>query len=265
MIMERSSRGSAAPIKSCARGRGMTGHRLNKEAYNLMAQQYQEKMRDSSRSGWNHYLEVPAMDSILEPIVENQPVLDLGCGTGLLTEKLIRWNAFPRGIDQSENMIAIARDNFPDVEFCIGTAESLPYKDGEFAIAASSLVLHYIKDLRPVFREISRVLKHRGELVFSMHHPFQERFKTNRERIGNKPVCQPYFHNDEYYWEMCGVRLLSFHHTFESIVKSLSSTGFFMKNLIECTPDKEAEGIFEGYDFTSRYPTFCVVHAVKTA
>jgi ubiquinone/menaquinone biosynthesis C-methylase UbiE len=242
----------------------LNANEYNKNAYNEMASRYQEKRNDPERSGWNNFLEVPAMESILKPISNGKKILDLGCGTGLLTEKFIQWNAFPVGIDQSTEMIKIAKQNNPEIEFKIGNVEELPYPNEIFDIVASSLMMHYIKNLLPVFKEVFRVLKPKAEFAFSMHHPFHESFKIDREQKNGKPILQPYFHNNLYYWEMCNTKLISFHHTYESIIKNLTASGFVIKDLIECIPAKETRNLFEGYDFTSKYPTFCVFHVLKT-
>ncbi|TFH84888.1 class I SAM-dependent methyltransferase [Billgrantia azerbaijanica] len=242
----------------------MNAREYNKNAYDEMASRYQEKRNDPERSGWNNCLEVPAMESILKPISQGKLTLDLGCGTGILTEKLMAWKALPVGVDHSTEMIKLARQNIPQIEFRIGSAEALPYPNDHFDLVASSLMMHYIKDLLPVFGEVSRVLKPDADFVFSMHHPFHESFKIEKERSHGKPVLQPYFHNDEYHWEMCGTRLISFHHTFESIVKALTACGFVLKDLIECKPAEDTREHFEAYEFASKYPSFCVFHAVKT-
>eukprot|EP01068_Selenidium_serpulae_P007881 Selendium_serpulae@DN4831_c0_g2_i1.p1 len=45
-------------------------------------------------------------------------------------------------------------------------------RDGEFDVVIAPLVLHYIKDIGSVFREVVRVLKPGGVFLFSSHHPF---------------------------------------------------------------------------------------------
>ena len=54
-------------------------------------------------------------------------------------------------------------------------------KDAEFDLAVCPLVLHYLRDWTLPLRELHRVLKHRGVLVFSTHHPFNDWKLFNRE------------------------------------------------------------------------------------
>ena len=63
---------------------------------------------------------------------------------------------------------AAARAPVP-VEVRTGTAEALPAQDGEFDAAVASLVLCSVRDQRLALRELSRVLRPRGELRYYEH------------------------------------------------------------------------------------------------
>lgn len=75
---------------------------------------------------------------------------------------------------------------------------------------------------------------------------------------------RPYFHNDEYRWNMFdGMELVSYHHTFETIVSSLSENCFVLERLIETTPDDSTKTKYPRfYERTSNYPSFCVISAI---
>ena len=160
-------------------------------------------------------------------------------------------------------MLKIARKDFPDLEFIEANIIKLPFQENSIDIIASSLVMHYVKDLLLVFTEAGRILKHNGKFIFSMHHPFNESFNIKKEREGRKIIMQPYFHNNSYYWSMCNTELLSFHHTFENITTNLNQAGFLIEKIIECKPPVQSIEQFEDYDFTSQYPTFCLIKAIK--
>jgi ubiquinone/menaquinone biosynthesis C-methylase UbiE len=56
--------------------------------------------------------------------------MDVGCGTGVLSQTILRW-ADPgevKGIDQSDAFVAFARDQVVDerVSFAVGDAQKLP-------------------------------------------------------------------------------------------------------------------------------------------
>jgi len=235
-----------------------------REVYNRIARKYHDKRRDPEQGSWNIFLEEPAIASVLEPLVSGRRVLDLGCGTGILTRQMIAWGGEVSGVDISDEMIRLARAEMPEIDFQIASATDLLYNSETFEVVASSLVMHYLQDLRPSFREVARVLKPAGDFVFSMHHPMQEAFNVAGEMHNGKPVLQPYFHNDVYTWQMCGGELVSFHHTFEDIVRSLKDTGFVLIDLVECRPAESAQESFKDFERTSKYPTFCVFHARRS-
>ena len=241
----------------------MSESEFNRKVYNVIAAEYKSKREQTADSTWNDCLEAPAIAAILRPIVNAKQVLDLGCGTGILTKQIIKWGGNVCGVDQSEKMLELAKSDIPQVDFHLSSADKLAFPDQTFDVVASSLVMHYIQDLRPVFMEVARVLKENGRFVFSMHHPIQESFKREEELTDGKPVLQSYFHNEPYYWTMCGEELLSFHHTFEDIVRGLSSNGFVVSDLRECRPAINCKDSFSDYEFTLKYPTFCVFEAVK--
>lgn len=249
-------------LKAVLRSKGMNDQ--NRRAYDQIAEEYHEKRTDPARNAWNEFLEVPTMERLLKPLVRQKRVLDLGCGTGLLSDKIYRWGADVFGVDPSPRMIEKAESLGHRVSFQVGSAENLPYAAATFDVVASSLVLHYIEDLSLPFGEVARVLKPGGRFVFTMHHPFQECFRKENLLSCEQVVLQPYFHRDPYYWKICGAEVVSYHHTFEEIFRTLAQAGFAIEELVECKPDPTARGQFEAWEFTSRYPTFIAIRAMKS-
>jgi ubiquinone/menaquinone biosynthesis C-methylase UbiE len=237
-----------------------------KATYNRIARAYSAKRKNPNESPWNNYLEIPAMRRLLEPLVSAAEALDLGCGTGLLTQELQSLGVRSVvGIDQSEEMIRIAKKDNPDLTFSVGPSDRLPFKDQSFDLVASSLMLHYLKDFGPTLGEIARVLRPQGSFVFSMHHPVQECLQNenalSESRLSSTEIG-PYFHNESYKWKMCGAEILSFHHTFEDIVNGLSDAGFSTQRMIETRP--APENSYPGVEHNRSYPTFLVVWAQLT-
>jgi len=79
---------------------------------------------------------------LLEPQA-GERILDLGCGDGALTEKLIALGAQVVAIDNSSDMIAAARRRGLDAT--IMDARALTF-ESEFDAVFSNAVLHWIKD-----------------------------------------------------------------------------------------------------------------------
>ena len=99
-------------------------------------------------------------------------VLDIGCGTGRLAAALAEEaRAKVWGIDESREMVAVARETVPaGVGIRQGTAEQLPFRDGWFDRVTMSLVIHLVDRPRS-FAEARRVVPADGRVAISTFHP----------------------------------------------------------------------------------------------
>lgn len=94
-------------------------------------------------------------------------IIDLGCGIGQLTADIAARGAEVIGIDADPEMIALARQKYPDLKFVCASGEdfSLPEQaDGVFSNAA----LHWMKQPEPVIASVKRALKPGGRFVAEM-------------------------------------------------------------------------------------------------
>jgi SAM-dependent methyltransferase len=90
-------------------------------------------------------------------------VLDLGAGTGLLTEVVRHLGHDVLAVDPSAEMLAQLRDRLPGVEAVVGSAESLPTDDRSVDAVVAGQAAHWF-DAEPAAREIRRVLRPGGVL-----------------------------------------------------------------------------------------------------
>lgn len=99
------------------------------------------------------------------------PVLDVGCGTGYVTDYLHDAGVEAFGIDLSPEMIAIARRDHPDLHFEVGTMTDLDLADDSVAgIVAFWSVIHVPDHAMPgVCEEFRRVLRPQGRLLVGFH------------------------------------------------------------------------------------------------
>ena len=94
-------------------------------------------------------------------------ILDVGCGTGQLTEEIANSGAHVIGVDRAPEMIAAAKENFPDLQFEVTDIAAATY-DNEFDAVFSNAALHWVRNQEGAITAIARALKPGGRLVFEM-------------------------------------------------------------------------------------------------
>lgn len=99
-------------------------------------------------------------------------VLDVGCGTGGLTQRiaeLVGPDGRVLGIDPDEARIALARRTAgaPNLEFQVGAAEALGEvaRDRRFDLVFSNFVFHWIRDKQAVLRALCGLLRPAGRIL----------------------------------------------------------------------------------------------------
>jgi demethylmenaquinone methyltransferase/2-methoxy-6-polyprenyl-1,4-benzoquinol methylase len=141
-----------------------------KTYYDRRAQEYDDwwlgrgLYEDRVRPGWEEELDVLA-----DVIASLPPVrtLDVACGTGFLTRHL-RGEVI--GLDQSERMLRVARDQVPAARFVQGDALTLPFDDGEFdRVFTSYFYCHLEEDERTRFLAEARRVAAELVVVGSVH------------------------------------------------------------------------------------------------
>ena len=94
-------------------------------------------------------------------IPENSKIIEIGCGTGYLLNKLSPSNA--TGIDISPDMIKIAKMKYPEFDFYVMNAEEITIEDKfDFVIISDSI--GYFEDVQKVFIQIHKIC-HRGTRI----------------------------------------------------------------------------------------------------
>ena len=100
----------------------------------------------------------------LASVRPGQRVLDVGCGTGLLTGELVA-RLGPdavAAVDPSEPFVAATRERHPGVDVRRAPAERLPFSDGVFDAAIAQLVVHFMTDPVAGLAEMGRVTRRDG-------------------------------------------------------------------------------------------------------
>jgi tRNA (cmo5U34)-methyltransferase len=116
---------------------------------------------------------------MISELVESLPeeadsILELGCGTGALTLRLLK--RFPSSsidlVDDSEGMLAvlrhsIPRDEHPRLRLENSAFEDLNRPEGAYDLVTSSMSLHHVVDKRPLYNQIHSWLRPGGFLIFA--------------------------------------------------------------------------------------------------
>ncbi|SOE00711.1 class I SAM-dependent methyltransferase [Blastococcus haudaquaticus] len=92
-----------------------------------------------------------------------QQVLDVGAGTGLLTEVVLGGGHDVVAVDPSPEMLAELTARLPGVRTAAGTAEALPLGDAAVDAVVAGQAAHWF-DVGPAAREFRRVLRPGGAL-----------------------------------------------------------------------------------------------------
>ncbi|MEV7190841.1 class I SAM-dependent methyltransferase [Streptomyces sp. NPDC093510] len=126
--------------------------------YNGEAEQY-----DASRGG------EPRAEAAAEAVERLLPhdartVLDIACGTGIVTRRLDRPGRTVFGVDSSPGMLALAARRLPR-RAVLGDATRLPLATGSVDAVVLVWLLHLLPDAAPVLAEAARVLRPGGVLI----------------------------------------------------------------------------------------------------
>ena len=126
-------------------------------SFDVAAERY-----DAFMGRWSRLL-APALAD-LAGVATSTRVLDVGCGTGMLTSELVRraGAACVAAADPSPPFVSAMRERFPDVDVREAGAEALPFEDDAFDAALAQLVVHFMPDPVGGLREMRRVTRPGG-------------------------------------------------------------------------------------------------------
>jgi ubiquinone/menaquinone biosynthesis C-methylase UbiE len=131
--------------------------------YARLADQYDDR--------WSFYINATLQATLSHlNIPPGDRLLDLGCGTGTLLEKLqkVSPEAELFGIDPTAEMLNVARQKLPaSIDLKVGNATNIPFPSDSFDILVSTSAFHYFRHPEQAIGEMKRVLKSGGRLIIT--------------------------------------------------------------------------------------------------
>ncbi len=137
-----------------------------------------------------------------EQIKFGSKILEVGCGTGQLSNFLSRYNRKIFGIDLSESSLSMAenfrvKSEIENVYFMKMNLFNLLFKDQFFDYIISIGCLHHTQDPKKAFNSIEKKLKKGGYIVLGLYHKYG-RIYTKIRRIALSVLGEKGFFLDKY-------------------------------------------------------------------
>ncbi len=140
--------------------------------YDEFAARYEDKRGGRDPGGYHDLVDDLEIDFVRRFAVDRD-VLEVGCGTGLLLERIAHFARSAKGLDLSDGMLEKARAR--GLEVTLGSATDLPFADESFDVACSFKVLPHVQDIRRALDEMTRVVRPGGTVVIELYNPFSMR------------------------------------------------------------------------------------------
>ena len=147
----------------------MSTEKDNRSYYDEFANWYEKERH----RGYHRLIDDLQVD-LLQGSIQGKDVLEVGCGTGLLLERVNRKARSARGIDISPGMLELARARGLAVQE--GDVTDLPFEDDSFDVVYSFKVLAHVKEIEKALSECVRVTRPGGELFLEFYNPRSLRF-----------------------------------------------------------------------------------------
>ena len=157
----------------------------DKATYDKVAKRYSDSMSDNGDFYHRTQIDPNIYRIVGDP--KDKTIYDLGCGNGYIARNLARKGAKVFASDISAELVKLAEKNSKGLDINYSVRDALDFNgftDNQFDVVIMNMVIHYIKDLDTLFREVGRIIKKRGLFVFSTNHPFRPAYPYSDWEIG---------------------------------------------------------------------------------
>lgn len=121
----------------------------------------------------------------IKSILQEGLILDVGCGTGTMTQMLACSGFRSFGVDQSVEMLRIAESKRKGYQ-TQATAKALPFTNERFNLVITIATLHHLADhdlIEQAIGEMLRVVRPEGYLLIWDHNPRNPYWKLLMKRV----------------------------------------------------------------------------------
>lgn len=183
---------------------------------------------------------------------KDETIVDIACGQGFFTQALKGKGVNLIGVDISEELIAIARKNSPDITYHVGSAEDLSMiPDHSANKVLIVLAIQNIEHTQKLCGEVARILKAGGTFHIVMNHPafripkqssweYDDKKKVQFRRV-DQYIADSRTAIDMHPGMKNSPQTLTFHRPLQYYFKLLSKAGFAVDKLEEWISHKESD------------------------
>lgn len=151
----------------------------NRKYYDEFSKIYERHRRPNDADGY-HALVDDLEVELAARYGTGRDILECGCGTGLILERLAQFGRRAAGIDLSPGMLELARSR--GLEVREGSVTDLPFDDASFDVTCSFKVLAHVPDIGKALAEMARVTRPGGVILAEFYNPLS--FRGLAKRLG---------------------------------------------------------------------------------
>jgi len=198
--------------------------------YDEFSAAYEAKRRPNDPHGY-HALVDDLEIELVRRYAEGKDVLECGCGTGLLLERIAEFARSAKGIDLSPGMLDKARARGLDVREASVT--DVPFPDASFDVTCSFKVLAHVEDIRAALAEMARVTRPGGVVLAEFYNPLSFRGLVKRlgpaGRVSSRTRESAMYTRFDAPWALAGLLPPSLHVEARWGVRIVTPAAVFMR------------------------------------
>ncbi len=175
------------------------------------------------------------------PEQNNMDILDLGCGTGEISNYLSKFGKVI-GVDFSENSINIARENYKHIKFLLGDITQINLNK-KFDYIYCIGVLHHIPEVKKALINIKKHSKKTTIIVLAVYNKYgmlknkilRKKFLTKEgyEDFYNNPYAKEYSQKEfQKLLNECGFKILRIDRNFPELFRLLTGKNKLMRFIV---------------------------------